>query len=83
MTQDEWVKLIAFGFCHGRAPFAFHQQDRKCARVYLKKAREAKLTLTDVMEHARLYLSQLRGPAVDEACQLEYVRKYFMGKLSS
>lgn len=83
MNQEDWVKLIAFGFCHGRAPFALHAQDKRRARVYLKRARAAELTVDDVMGHARLYLSRLKGPAVDEAWHLEYVRRYFKGKLPS
>lgn len=83
MEQKEWIRLISGGFAATTAPFAVHPNDEKRALEYLEKAKDAGLTVEDVILHARSYLDNVTGFPTDIDDQLVRVRSFFQGKLPS
>ncbi|MBC17446.1 MAG: hypothetical protein CL942_14405 [Desulfovibrio sp.] len=76
-----WVKLIGGGFAHQTAPFAVHPLDRSRAKEYLQQAKAHGLTVSDAVAHAKEYLDTAIGWPINEAEELQRVRKFFAGKL--
>lgn len=83
MEQKEWIRLISGGFAATTAPFAVHPNDERRALEYLEMAKDAGLTIEDVILHAKIYLDNATGFPANIDDQLARVRSFFEGKLPS